>query len=80
MPEALEAPKIGLIITIVNRNNYRELNICTIFTKHNLINHMKKFLLSIVAVALVGVSVTSCKSHEKCPAYSKVNTESKKSI
>ncbi len=41
---------------------------------------MKKFLLSIVAVALVAGSFTSCKSHEKCPAYSKVNTETKKSI
>ncbi|MDZ4665615.1 MAG: hypothetical protein SGJ15_12100 [Bacteroidota bacterium] len=41
---------------------------------------MKKFLLSIAAVAFIGASFTSCKSHEKCPAYSKVNTESKKSI
>lgn len=41
---------------------------------------MKKFLLSMVAIALVGLTVTSCKSHEKCPAYSKVNTQSKKSI
>ncbi len=41
---------------------------------------MKKLFIAIVALAVVGVSFTSCKSHEKCPAYSKVNTESKKSI
>jgi hypothetical protein len=41
---------------------------------------MKKFLLSLVAVAVIGGSFTSCKSHEKCPAYSKVDTQAKKSI
>jgi hypothetical protein len=41
---------------------------------------MKKFFLSFVAVTLIGLAFTSCKSHEKCPAYGKVNTESKKSI
>ena len=41
---------------------------------------MKKILLSLVAIAVIGGSVVSCKSHEKCPAYSKVNTQAKKSI
>ena len=45
------------------------------------INHMKKFaLLSVLSVAFCA-AVSSCKSHEKCPAYSKANTISaKKSV
>lgn len=35
---------------------------------------MKKLaLLSVLSFAFC-VTVSSCKSHEKCPAYSKVNT------
>lgn len=41
---------------------------------------MKKVLLLLVAVAFIGGSITSCKSHEKCPAYNKVDTNAKKSI
>lgn len=41
---------------------------------------MKK-LLSVILVALViSVSLSSCKSHERCPAYGKVEQNSKKSI
>jgi hypothetical protein len=35
---------------------------------------MKKVILTISAFAFVAVLFSSCKSHEKCPAYSKVNT------
>jgi len=51
-----------------------------IFTKRYYLNSMKKFVLVLVAVAFIGGSFTSCKSHEKCPAYNKVDTNSKKSI
>jgi hypothetical protein len=41
---------------------------------------MKKFtILSLVAIVLA-ISLSSCKSHEKCPAYSKVEHNAKKSI
>ncbi len=41
---------------------------------------MKKLVsLSIVAM-FVAISFSSCKSHEKCPAYSKVEKSSKKSV
>ncbi len=41
---------------------------------------MKKLIsLSIVAVLASGVFV-SCKSHEKCPAYSKADTKAKANV
>lgn len=40
---------------------------------------MKKVLLSTLAVCIIAVSVSSCKSHEKCPAYSKVEKNHKQS-
>jgi hypothetical protein len=41
---------------------------------------MKKVIsLSIVAL-VVAISLTSCKSHEKCPAYGKVDMKAKKSV
>ena len=36
---------------------------------------MKKIISFVSAFALVAVLFSSCKSHEKCPAYSKVNTQ-----
>lgn len=41
---------------------------------------MKKLItLSIIASVIV-LSVTSCKSHERCPAYSKVEQAHKRSV
>jgi len=41
---------------------------------------MKKlFLFAIVSVLVSGV-LTSCKSHEKCPAYSKVENKANANI
>jgi len=41
---------------------------------------MKKVIsLSIVAL-VVAISFNSCKSHEKCPAYGKVDMKAKKSV
>lgn len=34
---------------------------------------MKKVLLFLAIVTFVGSVLTSCKSHERCPAYGKVN-------
>lgn len=36
---------------------------------------MKKIIVFTSAFAFVAVLFSSCKSHEKCPAYSKVNTQ-----
>ena len=43
---------------------------------------MKKLALLSTLLVAFAVSVSSCKSHEKCPAYSKANTVSspKKSV
>lgn len=44
---------------------------------------MKKIALATVLVFAVFVGLSSCKSHEKCPAYSKANTttvSAKKSV
>lgn len=38
---------------------------------------MKKLISLSIAVILVSGIFVSCKSHEKCPAYSKVNTKAK---
>jgi len=32
---------------------------------------MKKLLVIVVAVFLLGILISSCKTHERCPAYSK---------
>jgi hypothetical protein len=37
---------------------------------------MKKFILAVTVFFVAGVAFSSCKSHEKCPAYSKANTNS----
>ncbi len=34
---------------------------------------MKRFVFGLALITAVVVSVSSCKTHEKCPAYSKVN-------
>ena len=34
---------------------------------------MKKFLVVAIAVIFVSVSITSCKTHERCAAYGKIN-------
>ena len=36
---------------------------------------MKKVIILASVFAFVAVLFSSCKSHEKCPAYSKVNTQ-----
>jgi len=33
---------------------------------------MKKFLVIFAVVVVMGVVFTSCKTHEKCPAYGKI--------
>ena len=38
---------------------------------------MKKFAAIAIIIVLGAVSFTSCKSHEKCPAYSKVEKSPK---
>lgn len=40
---------------------------------------MKRFLIALAFVSLLAGTMTSCKSHERCPAYGKiekVNTNS----
>jgi hypothetical protein len=34
---------------------------------------MKKFLVIILSVVFVGASLSSCRSHERCAAYGKIN-------
>jgi len=34
---------------------------------------MKKVVLTFLALAFVAALVSSCKTHERCPAYSKAN-------
>lgn len=41
---------------------------------------MKKVFSIFLVVLVVGLSAVSCKSHERCPAYSKANTSCKKSV
>jgi hypothetical protein len=41
---------------------------------------MKKIFSVMLLVAVIGVSAIGCKSHEKCPAYSKVERGHKISI
>ena len=41
---------------------------------------MKKFISLTLLAFVIAVSVSSCKSHERCPAYGKVEQNSKKSL
>lgn len=41
---------------------------------------MKKVIIIASVFAFVAVLFSSCKSHEKCPAYSKVNTTNQNKI
>ncbi len=41
---------------------------------------MKKIITLSIIVLVVVISITSCKSHEKCPAYGKVDMKAKKSV
>jgi hypothetical protein len=41
---------------------------------------MKKVLSIFLALLVVGISVAGCKSHERCPAYSKVEQSSKQAF
>ncbi len=36
---------------------------------------MKKIAYFFIAAAFLGSVLTSCRTHQKCPAYGKVNTE-----
>lgn len=39
---------------------------------------MKKLAVLVVFAAIVSMTVSSCKSHERCPAYGKVTPELQK--
>lgn len=41
---------------------------------------MKKTITLVLVALVVAITVSSCKSHEKCPAYSKVEQGEKTSI
>jgi len=41
---------------------------------------MKKFISFSIIALIVAISFTSCKSHEKCPAYGKADSKAKKSL
>lgn len=41
---------------------------------------MKKFAVIVLALVVSAVTFGSCKSHEKCPAYSKADQTSKQSL
>jgi hypothetical protein len=41
---------------------------------------MKKLITLSFIAAVIVLSITSCKSHERCPAYSKVEQGQKQSI
>jgi len=47
-----------------------------------MIKNMKKLALASVVLFAFCAALSSCKSHEKCPAYSKANTavSAKKSV
>lgn len=41
---------------------------------------MKKLVSLILIAFVVSISLSSCKSHERCPAYGKVEQNTKKSL
>lgn len=41
---------------------------------------MKKVITLMLVAMIVTLAVSSCKSHERCPAYGKVEQSSKTSI
>jgi hypothetical protein len=41
---------------------------------------MKKVFSVVLLAVVVGLAVSSCKSHERCPAYGKVEHSAKKSV
>ncbi|OFY87297.1 MAG: hypothetical protein A3F72_17520 [Bacteroidetes bacterium RIFCSPLOWO2_12_FULL_35_15] len=42
--------------------------------KNNLtLTHMKKFFVIVASVLFVSAIITSCRSHERCAAYGKIN-------
>ncbi|MDI1353339.1 MAG: hypothetical protein PSX36_00380 [bacterium] len=41
---------------------------------------MKKFIPFTLVAFVIALACSSCKSHEKCPAYGKVEQSNKKSI
>lgn len=41
---------------------------------------MKKFFAFTFLAAIVAITIPSCKSHERCPAYGKVEQSQKKSL
>jgi hypothetical protein len=41
---------------------------------------MKKVISISIFILIMAISFASCKSHEKCPAYSKVDIKAKKSF
>lgn len=41
---------------------------------------MKKFISLSFLALIIAISVSSCKSHERCPAYGKVEQSAKRSL
>ncbi len=41
---------------------------------------MKKIISLSLITLVVAISFSSCKSHEKCPAYGKVDVKAKKTV
>ena len=37
------------------------------------LTHMKKFFVIVASVVFVSAIMTSCRSHERCAAYGKIN-------
>ncbi|MFH1320883.1 MAG: hypothetical protein ABII90_09560 [Bacteroidota bacterium] len=34
---------------------------------------MKKFVLLLTAIVLIGLILSACRTHERCPAYGKID-------
>jgi hypothetical protein len=41
---------------------------------------MRKVILLAVALVFASAVLTSCRSHQKCPAYGKANTEAESKV
>lgn len=41
---------------------------------------MKRIFIALVFIAVLAAGLSSCKSHEKCPAYGQVPTEQAEDI
>ena len=55
------------------KNNCNFVNLKKIFSKPLYQKNMKKIALFTLSVVFVGSLLTSCRSHERCAAYGKIN-------